>query len=169
MLLCLLSCSLAFFVDGVCSLSCSFSFSVGRWGSIGGARSVYRLGILPVVRSNLHFTSHHRSTTTSHPSVCLFVRRLLSTVWTRPGPRGCPTGQERTGHRVARLAVANIDPANTVTPGHGSSSKDTDRTKLFWVTVYFPCAQCNSKSNYRLPTELKARGVTNALRGVHLW
>jgi hypothetical protein len=45
------------------------------------------------------------------------------------------------------MAVANIDPANTVTPGHGSSLKGTDRIALFRETVYSSCAQCNSKSN----------------------
>jgi hypothetical protein len=70
----------SFFVGGVCSLSCSSSFSVGPWGLVSGARSVYRLGFwqsFDPIYTSLH--THHRSTTTSHPSVSSFVRRLLST------------------------------------------------------------------------------------------
>jgi hypothetical protein len=125
MWLCLLSCSLAFFVDGVCSLSCSFSFSVGPWGSISGARSVYRLGILAVVRSNLHFTSHHRSTTTSHPSVSSFVRRLLSTVWTSHSPAWTGTP------RVPNRARTNRPPSGP--PGSGKHRSGKYSTAWSWV------------------------------------
>jgi hypothetical protein len=73
MLLCLLSCSLAFFVDGVCFLSCSFSFSVGPWGSISGARSVYRLGFwlsFDPIYSSLHTSSIDRHLPSFRELVC---------------------------------------------------------------------------------------------------
>jgi hypothetical protein len=38
---------------GLLSFCCSFSFSFGQWGSFS-----IQIGILAVVRSNLHFTSH---------------------------------------------------------------------------------------------------------------
>jgi hypothetical protein len=80
-----------------------------------------------------------------------------------PGPRGCPTGQEPTGDRGVRLAVAKVDPANTVTPGHGSSVKGRDRIELFQETVYCACAQCNSKSKYTLPAEQSPRSLCTSL------
>jgi hypothetical protein len=80
-LLCLLSCSLAFFVDGVCSLSCSFSFSVGPGGSVSGARSVYRLGFW-LLFDPIYSRALHTSLIVRHfPSVSsfgVFSRQVMS-------------------------------------------------------------------------------------------
>jgi hypothetical protein len=68
-------CPLAFFVDGVCSLVRSL-FCVGPWGSVRGARSVYRLAFW--LSFDPIYTSLHTSLLDRH-FLREFVWRLLST------------------------------------------------------------------------------------------